>query len=401
MKRIDIRGVIVPSDYDNSWFESYIQRGVITPESRFRKALAEAKGEELEIYINSPGGSVFAGNEIINAIRDAAKSGQKMSLIVGAWAASMAANTLILTGLPVKAHKNSKIMFHGALSYTEGGAQAHEDTAGLLEKINADIKAELVKRGTAAEKVDEWFAEGREGWLTSSEAKAAGIVADIIDADDASKAAVLKMEDVSDLAKHKLQIAACAGLIEIEAATGGEAVTSVPVTPPPPAPAGAAVSPEPEAVITPAGPPPEPVNEVAKLHDLLTAQAARVTELEALLKTATEAAEASKASAKAMQAAKDKEVAAIRAEFQAVKDADQKLLESRQAEIVALTQHKQEIEARLSRLTVAAIVPSDAAPQGFPEAVKACGGDVAEATRRFPELQKAFIRAEARRLKKG
>ena len=35
MNRIELRGVIVPSTYDNDWTETYIQKGIIIPESRF------------------------------------------------------------------------------------------------------------------------------------------------------------------------------------------------------------------------------------------------------------------------------------------------------------------------------------------------------------------------------
>ncbi len=70
MARIDIRGVIVPSDYDVSFLFPYIQKGLITPESYVRKQIEANKDDTLDLYINSQGGSVFAGNEMINALQD-------------------------------------------------------------------------------------------------------------------------------------------------------------------------------------------------------------------------------------------------------------------------------------------------------------------------------------------
>lgn len=58
-KKIQIRGVIVGSGYDSDWMKPYIAKGVLTPESTIREALTSS-AEDVEIYINSQGGSVFA-----------------------------------------------------------------------------------------------------------------------------------------------------------------------------------------------------------------------------------------------------------------------------------------------------------------------------------------------------
>ena len=122
MKRIEIRGVIVSGNYDGEWADQYIQRGIFTPESRVRKAFAEAD-DDVELYINSQGGSVFAGNEIVNVIQAFRATGRKVEITVGALAASMAAIIVAnADASDVKVHQNSRIMFHGALMLTEGGA---------------------------------------------------------------------------------------------------------------------------------------------------------------------------------------------------------------------------------------------------------------------------------------
>ena len=82
-KRISIRGVIVGSAYDTEWAADYIQRGIFTPESAFQRALAEAGGDPVEIYISSQGGDVVAGGEIRNAIAE--YPGEKC-VVVGAFA---------------------------------------------------------------------------------------------------------------------------------------------------------------------------------------------------------------------------------------------------------------------------------------------------------------------------
>ena len=190
MKRIEIRGVIVSGNYDGEWADQYIQRGIFTPESRVRKAFAEAD-DDVELYINSQGGSIFAGNEIVNVIQAFRATGRKVEITVGALAASMAA--IIVTNADasdVKVHQNSRIMFHGALMLTEGGAGAHEDSASLLASINQQVIDKLTgKNPDMADEIKGWFEEGRAGWLSAQQAVDMGIAGSIIgeDADAAPK----------------------------------------------------------------------------------------------------------------------------------------------------------------------------------------------------------------------
>jgi ATP-dependent protease ClpP protease subunit len=172
MNRIELRGVIVPSEYDSSWAEGYIAKGIIIPESRFRSMLASAnKKEPLTVYVNSPGGSVFAAGEMVNAVREwKAETGQPVTVVLGALTASAASAFAIMVADQIKAHSNAKMMFHGAWTVSVGGAEMHGDTSELLEKINADIKTRLVsKYGMSPETVTEWFSEGREGWLNATD----------------------------------------------------------------------------------------------------------------------------------------------------------------------------------------------------------------------------------------
>jgi ATP-dependent protease ClpP protease subunit len=183
MSRLELRGAIVPSEYDSDWAQKYIDKGVIIPESRFRAMLAAApKNEPLTVYVNSPGGSVFAAGEMVNAVREwKAETKQPVTVILGAITASAASAFAIMVADTIKAHANAKMMFHGAWTMSIGGKEMHADTAELLGKINGDIKARLVgKYGMSPEVVTEWFAEGREGWLSASELADAKMVSEII-----------------------------------------------------------------------------------------------------------------------------------------------------------------------------------------------------------------------------
>jgi len=211
---VEIRGVIVSSMYDNYWLQDYIAKGSITPENRVRDQLkaALAAGEDVQLYINSNGGLVFAGSEMLNAVRDFTAAGGNLSIRAGAMAASMASAIIVLSGAKkIEAYKNSKIMFHSATSDVEsGGPEQMEDVAKLLRDINADVLNKLVSLDASKkEKFETWFKEGRQGWLTAAEAKEIGLITDIIGEDDTKLVGVSK-EAAAALAKHDLDIAAFA-----------------------------------------------------------------------------------------------------------------------------------------------------------------------------------------------
>ena len=81
-------------------------------------------------------------------------------------------------------HQNSRIMFHGALMLTEGGAGAHEDSASLLASINQQVIDKLTgKNPDMADEITGWFEEGRAGWLSAQQAVDMGIAGSIIGED--------------------------------------------------------------------------------------------------------------------------------------------------------------------------------------------------------------------------
>jgi ATP-dependent protease ClpP protease subunit len=209
MSKIELRGVIVPSEYDASWAEGYIQKGIIIPESRFRALLASAsKQEPLTVYVNSPGGSVFSAGEMVNAVREwKAETKQPVTVTLGALTASAASAFAIMVADEIKVHANAKMMFHGAWTMSMGGKEMHEDTAELLDKINGDIKSRLVsKYGMNPETVTEWFAEGREGWLDAQDLVSSKLASEIIE--DPSDVIEFSTDALGEIENRGLGIAA-------------------------------------------------------------------------------------------------------------------------------------------------------------------------------------------------
>ena len=173
-------GVIVGSDYDDDFFDTYIENGTITPASRFIFSVAQAT-DELEVHINSYGGDVFAANSMIIALKQWASThpDAKLTYVVESICMSAAAN--ILAKAPknavVMAFEESIIMFHSATTFTWGGPGAHKDSAQLLEMINNSTMAALFDKTTLNKAlVQQWFQDERMGWLNGHDCLACGLV---------------------------------------------------------------------------------------------------------------------------------------------------------------------------------------------------------------------------------
>lgn len=177
--KVKIQGTIVSPDYDDGFFESWIDKGIITPSSRVVWSIENAT-EPIDLYINSYGGDVFAGGEMMIALLKASAAGKLASVEVGTIAASMAANivaALRANGVPVTANANSELMFHGCYTETVGGAQHHEDVAESLRNVNESVIANLNRIGITECRA--WFAEGREKWIGAEDGLAMGLFSEI------------------------------------------------------------------------------------------------------------------------------------------------------------------------------------------------------------------------------
>ena len=129
------------------------------------------------LKIHSPGGEVFDGNAIANAL--SRHPGGFEAQIEGL-AASMA-TVISLGGRPVKMAENGFYMIHNPWGVTAGDATAMREQAELLDKIQTGIvNAYVAKSGQTAEQVQAWM--DAETWFTAQEAKDAGFVDEITDA---------------------------------------------------------------------------------------------------------------------------------------------------------------------------------------------------------------------------
>jgi len=160
-KRIAIVGGIVSGKSFDGWFGRYTGSETVLSQI--------GDSGDIDIYVNSQGGSVFAGFEIVNALNAAVAQGRAVTFYVSALAASIASYiTSGVKGAKVVMSDNAKLMFHAPWVCMCGSKDQLKDEADLLGKMEDDIVSAVEARGAKAE--PEWFAAGREKWFSAKEA---------------------------------------------------------------------------------------------------------------------------------------------------------------------------------------------------------------------------------------
>jgi ATP-dependent Clp protease protease subunit len=156
--------VIVGSQAEADWYGCGI-----APES-FAKALAGMNGD-VHLRIDSPGGDVFGGSAICQAIRE--YSGGEVIAHIDGVAASIASVIAVATKKCVIA-PSALMMIHNAWTVVGGDANALIKTADLLAKIDGTIAASYAaKSGKDAQCFADWM--NAETWFTAQEAIDAGL----------------------------------------------------------------------------------------------------------------------------------------------------------------------------------------------------------------------------------
>ena len=134
-------------------------------------------GKDISIYINSPGGRVTAGLGIYDTLQFI--SSDVATLCTG-MAASMAA-VLLVAGKEGKrsALKHSRVMIHQPLGGVQGQASDIEIEAREIQKFKKELYTIISEHSHQPfEKV--WNDSDRNYWMTSEEAKAYGMIDEVL-----------------------------------------------------------------------------------------------------------------------------------------------------------------------------------------------------------------------------
>lgn len=124
-------------------------------------------GEDVDIRINSCGGSVFGGMAIVAAINTLRGNGHKTRAIVEGLAASMA-SVVACACDEVLMHEGSMLMVHNPWSLIEGDAEELKKQADLMEKVKHDMVAVYMRKfDISAEEISRLMDE--ETWISTED----------------------------------------------------------------------------------------------------------------------------------------------------------------------------------------------------------------------------------------
>ena len=138
--------------------------------------LADMTGD-VTVRISSGGGDVYAGIDIMNALKN--YDGGEVTVIVESLAASAASFIAVGGADRVLMRASSELMIHRAWTWAEGNADEVAKTLKDLER--QDTKLANIYAAKAGGTVEDWLAAmSDETWYTAEEAVAAGLADEVI-----------------------------------------------------------------------------------------------------------------------------------------------------------------------------------------------------------------------------
>ena len=134
-------------------------------------------GKDINLYINSPGGSVYAGLDIYDTMQFIQSD---VATICTGMAASIA-TVLLVAGTEGKrsALTHSRVMIHQPLGGVQGQASDIEIEAREIQKLKKELYTIIANHShTEYDKV--WADSDRNYWMTAEEAKEYGMIDQVL-----------------------------------------------------------------------------------------------------------------------------------------------------------------------------------------------------------------------------
>lgn len=169
---IDVKGDIISND--DKWFYDWFEWDSTCPND-VKNALNNAEpGEEVEVHVNSGGGSVMAGQEMYSLLR----SNPNVTIVIQSMAGS-AAGVVAMAGKnkisPVAMVMIHNVSMHGA----SGDYHDMQKNAEILKQMNAALAAAYTeKSGKSQEEILRIM--DKETWLTANQCLEYGFVDEIM-----------------------------------------------------------------------------------------------------------------------------------------------------------------------------------------------------------------------------
>jgi ATP-dependent Clp endopeptidase proteolytic subunit ClpP len=151
--------------------------------SELVRNLNSIKTKTITVRINSPGGDVFDGIAIYNALKN---HSSKVITRNEGLAASIA-SIIAMAGKEIQAYSNAMLMIHNAWTYAAGDASLMREIADLLEQIDGNLLDIYVSQAKIGKKETKAMMDA-ETWMTAKEAKEKGFIDTVLESGKATKA---------------------------------------------------------------------------------------------------------------------------------------------------------------------------------------------------------------------
>ena len=166
--KINIRGVLIPNDY--KWYYDWLGEDSTCPADVQKVLDAFQDGDEIEVYINSPGGVIDVGSEIYTLLR----SNKNHVKIYITGEACSAASIVAMAGYCEMA-PTALMMVHCVSTRASGNHNDMEHMAQVLQTADQALcTAYTAKSGMSQEEALGMME--KETWLTAEQAKERGLV---------------------------------------------------------------------------------------------------------------------------------------------------------------------------------------------------------------------------------
>ena len=163
---------------DDSWLYDKEKENYVYPKA-VRKLVDDIKGDEIELHINSYGGSVFAGISIYNALKS---SGKKITAYIDGVCAS-AATFILMAADKILMPENTQLLVHRASTFGWGNCKDLREIANDLEHLDKTTLLPTYKARFTGTEEELLELLDKEEWLDASEAKEHGFVDEVIKLD--------------------------------------------------------------------------------------------------------------------------------------------------------------------------------------------------------------------------
>ena len=134
-------------------------------------------GKDISIYLNTPGGSVYAGLGIYDTMQYISSD---VSTICTGMAASMGADLLVAGATGKRfALQHSRVMIHQPMGGAQGQASDIEITAREIQKLKKELYTIIADHsGRPYEQIEK--DSDRDYWMTAAEAKEYGMIDEVL-----------------------------------------------------------------------------------------------------------------------------------------------------------------------------------------------------------------------------